>query len=320
MRGSSWASVGAMVAMSHEDLATIDPVVMNLVVAQGVPALADLDIGRYIAIVDAWADDLRERMRAFEPQFFESPNSWDNDLTLFRLGLVCWFVDEVLGVAYREDQRNVTRIRYTDPTDLFLNGVIDTRRGTCANLALLNVVLGRRVGLPVSLACVASHYVCRYDDGTTVHNIETTETGRGGFSSQRDEVILEKHNLPRLAQDCGSDLRLVTPHQMLGLFLGLRARHYENTMRLEEAEADYLFARYLFPRNRWLYVGQHMISVQCSMQLFEPDEPGHPIEVASWMQEVVRLAPWRHHVHRTERHAQRVDLASQQNGVGQGTL
>jgi hypothetical protein len=77
--------------------------------------------------------------------------------------------------------------------------------------------------LAVSLACVGPHYICRYDDGATVHNIEATETGRGGFSSQTDEYILAKHKLPALAQACGSDLRSVTPREMLGLFLGLRA-------------------------------------------------------------------------------------------------
>jgi regulator of sirC expression with transglutaminase-like and TPR domain len=75
--------------------------------------------------------------------------------------LVCWYIDVVLGVAYREDQREAKRILYTDPTDLFINGVMDTARGTCGNMALLHVVLGRRIGLPVSLACVGSHFICR---------------------------------------------------------------------------------------------------------------------------------------------------------------
>lgn len=79
---------------------------------------------------------------------------------------------------------------------------------------------------------------------------------------------------------------------MLGLFLGARARHLENTRRMAEAEPDYLLARYLFPKNRRLYIAQNQVSVQCSMRLFEPHEKGHPVELARWLQDVVRVAPW----------------------------
>ncbi len=182
---------------------------------------------------------------------------------------------------------------YTDPTDLFLNGVMETRRGTCGNLAMLHVVLGRRLGWPVSLACVGSHFVCRFDDGEKVINIETTDTGRDGFATPADERLMEKNHLPRKAVECGSDLRSLTPREMLGQFFGLRARHYENTVRLPEAERDYLLARYLFPQNRQLYVAQNQISVQVSMDLFEPHEKGHPAELAHWLQQVVRLVPWK---------------------------
>jgi hypothetical protein len=79
---------------------------------------------------------------------------------------------------------------------------------------------------------------------------------------------------------------------MLGVFVGLRARHLENTNCFPEAEPDYLLARYLFPKNRQLYISQNQTSVQCSMGLFEPHEKGHPVELARWLQEVVRVAPW----------------------------
>ena len=285
-------TVGQLLALSDEELVAVDPVMLNLLVAKGIPALCGLGIGRYVRIADEWAGDLGARMPALEMEFRQAPHHWRNDIDYFRLGLVCWYVDIVLGIAYREDQRNASRILYTDPTDLFLNGVMDTRRGTCGNLAMLHVVLGRRIGLPVSLACIGSHFLCRFDDGKKTFNIEPTETGRGGFSSQTDEYVLAKHNVPAKALACGSDLRAVTPREMLGLLLGLRARHFENTLRMAEAERDYLFARYLFPRNRQLYIAQNQVSVQWGAAFFEPGEKGHPIELASWLQEVIRVAQW----------------------------
>lgn len=288
----SCPDLNAMLGMSDADLASIDPLVMNLTVAQGIPTLANLNIDSYAKLMDRWAASLSRKMELHEAEFRKSPQDWNDDVALFRLGVVCWFIDVVLGIVYREDQRHLTRVRYTNPADLFLNGVMDSRQGTCASLAQLHVVLGRRIGLPVSLACVGSHFICRYDDGERTINIETTNTGSGGFSSQTDQYLLKKHNLPELAQICGSDLRAVSAREMLGIFLGLRARHLENTHQMREAEQDYLFARSLFPQNRQLYIAQHHVSVQCSVNRFGPEEAGHPTELAEWLQEVVRRRPW----------------------------
>ena len=288
----SWPTAEQLVGLSNEELARVDPVVMNLAVAKGIPSLADLNVGEYVRLADAWADDLRARMPAMEEGFSDAPHHWNNDIDYFRLGVVAWYVDAVLGVAYRDDQLHVEQILYTDPTDLFLNGVMKTRRGTCGNMALLHVVLGRRIGLPVSLATVGTHYVCRFDNGSKTFNVEATLTGRGGFSVQADEYLLQRFNLPAKAHTCGSDLRALTPRETLGVFFGARARHLENLFRLADAEPDYLVARYLFPRNRRLYIAQNLISVQVSMRLFEPGEKGHPIDLAGWLQEVVHAAPW----------------------------
>ena len=48
---------------------------------------------------------------------------------------------------------------------------------------------------PVALACANWHYVCRYDDGRRVYNIEATDTGRGGFAAGTDEDYVEKEGV-----------------------------------------------------------------------------------------------------------------------------
>ncbi len=122
-------------------------------------------------------------MPGAERVFRKTPQDWKNDVNFFRFGVLCCYLEHEAGIAYKEDQRNVTAVWYTDPSDLFLNGVMDTRRGTCANMAALHVAIGRRLGWPVSLACARSHFICRYDDGKVTHNIETTQAGYGGFKS-----------------------------------------------------------------------------------------------------------------------------------------
>lgn len=272
-----------LLACSDAELARVDPLVMNLLVAKSIPSLAGLDIAHYQKLADLWALGVRARLPRAERLFEETPGDWKNDVRFLRLAVLCEFVDRDLGIRYREDHRNLTAISYTDPSDLFLNGVMDTRQGTCGNMSMLHVALGWRLGWPMSLACVNNHQVCRFDDGEVVYNIEATQTGAGGFSAPSDAYYIQYYSLPPKAISSGSDLRTLTPRELLGIFLGFRGRHMRDTDRRAEAEPDYLLARYLFPSNRKLYIQATEISVRRSLERFEPDETGAPASLADWL-------------------------------------
>lgn len=265
-----------LLAMTDEELAHIDPLEMNLLVAKGLPSLAHLDIPHYQRLADDWTAGVHRLIATVEGHFWQDPAYWKNDRNFFRLGVLCQYVECELGIRYRADQREVKQIRYTDPSDLFLNGVMDTRRGTCGNMAALHVALGWRLGWPVSLACVGSHFICRFDDGQVTHNIEATQAEHGGFKSDPDEYLIEQYRLPLKALASGSDLRAVTPRELLGLFVGLRARHYRDVKQHAEAEGDYLLARYLFPAYRVNSREQLAATALSNLDRFEPYEPGHP--------------------------------------------
>jgi len=271
-----------LLACSDAELARVDPLVLNLLVAKSVPILADIDIQHYQRQADLWAEDVRRRLPAAEMVFRRSPRDWKDDVNFFRLGVLCGYLEHEAGIAYIEDQRYATAVYYTDPSDLFLNGVMDTRRGTCGNMAALHVALGWRLGWPVSLACVRSHYILRYDDGLVTHNIEATQAGYGGFKSDPDDYIIKEYGLPPVAISSGSDLRAVRPRELLGIFVGLRGRHMRDTDRVDEAERDYLMARHLFPSSRALYCYAMEVAVHQGEYLFEPGEEGSPPSLAEW--------------------------------------
>lgn len=132
----------------------------------------------------------------------------------------------------------------------------------------------------------------RYDDGQSVYNLEATAAGSGGWGAFDDAYFIAMENLPRKALACGFDLRAVTPREMLGLFIGLRARYLENTYCFDEAERDYLQARALFPSNRQLHFQQLQLSLQQGADYFEPGERSHPSETAAWLLEVCRAKGW----------------------------
>lgn len=316
-RDYSKTTLAELVGMTDDELAAVDPLAMNLTVAKGLPALADLDIGRYQDILNALTMDFARRcLPRWEVEFHKAPHDFENDLRFFRLGMVCQYLDLEAGIEYKRDQRDVKSIRYTDPSDLFLNGVLDSREGTCGTLAALQVAIAWRMGWPVSLACVNAHFIVRYDDGETVHNIEATTTGRGAFGSDTDEEIVTKWRLPEIALTCGSDLRALRPREMLGVFVGARARHLRDVGLAQgdagiilSSEADWLLARQLFPTNRLLYKEQMLVASRRGYLLFDPDEAGHPNTFAGCLDEINNRKPseWREEVHVTQLSPEEMD-------------
>jgi hypothetical protein len=236
---------------SDAELGATDPLLLNLLVAQGIPPLSCLDISHYTTQVDAWAADLRRRLPRAEAEFHTTPWDWKNDIHFFRLGMICWYVDQVLGIRYREDQRFVKTIKYTDAADLFVNGVIDTRRGTCATMPVLHVAMAWRLGWhSASLACAGPHIICRYDDGLVTFNIEATKNGGPGFHSHPDQFYIDEYKIAPDAIREGSDLAALRPRQLAGLFFSLRARHWQDTCRGHLERRDAVLAADLYPQNR----------------------------------------------------------------------
>src|SRR5271165_4851195 len=113
-----WPSVGQLVCLSNEELRRVDPLVMNLVVAKGIPCFAALDVAHYVRLADQWAEDIRKRLPGAEAHFRRSPADWKNDIRFFRLGIVCWYVDEVLRVTYPDELAIAEDRLYTDPMDI----------------------------------------------------------------------------------------------------------------------------------------------------------------------------------------------------------
>jgi len=147
----------------------------------------------------------------------------------------------------------------------------------------MHVAIGQRLGWPVSLASAGSHTVCRFDDGQVVYNLEATRTGEGGFVAGTDAQYAERFNLPPRAIAQGMDLHPMTARQMLAHFIMLRGRHYSDTDRHDLADRDYALARSVLPNNRVLLMSAMDASVRRSLQVFEPGERGHPIELANWL-------------------------------------
>ena len=286
-------TVAQLMTLSDAELEKVDVLEMNIAVARDIPGLEKLDYDHYRSIVDGWTEQFRSFLPTVEPTFHQSPQKYKNDINFFRLGMLAQFLDQQVGVTYVPEQkqaqidarktgRNV-EIRYTNPGDLLLHGLIDTKRGTCGTMPPLHVAIGRRMGWPVGLACTNSHFICRYDDGKTHYNIEATDTGRGGFAEGSDQQYMQQEGVTKKAVDCGSDLRKLTGREMLGLFVAARARHFDDTNNTDLAARDYALAHTLAPNNRKIYVGLVESLVPQGEKLFASNEIGHPLSLGQYL-------------------------------------
>ena len=279
-------SVAQLMALSDAGLEQVDIVEMSVAVAREIPSCENLDYQHYKQVVDGWANDVRRWMTTTEINFQKSPQEWRNDINFFRLGLLATYLTRERGIRYHEkysqDQKAGKNSKYEEPGAVLVHGLIDTLRGTCATMPVLHVAIGRRLGWPVSLASAGPHYVCRYDDGKVHYNIEATYTGPG-FVSDSDQDYIKNDGLPQKAVTTGSDFRSLTAREMLGVFVGMRARYYWDTKKYAAADRDYALARVLYPSHRYCFRESVRAFVWRGEQLFEPHEIGHPATMAQWL-------------------------------------
>ena len=270
-------TVWQLLDLSDDELDQVDVVELNLAVAIEIPGLEDLSIAEYQQVVDQWTEAIRREMDQGEAEFRKTPEQWENDIRFFRLGLVASYLNQVVGLEYVEDQKTAQQVSYSDPGQLFVHGAINTKTGTCGNMPVLHVAIGRRLGWPVSLATARSHAICRFDDGEAVFNIESTNSGKGGtFSSGTDEDYMKRFRLPKQAVECGSDLSSMSGRQMLGYFISLRARHYADIEKRDLADRDYALARSIFPNHRGTFMAAQQMAEVKGAEIFHSTEPGYP--------------------------------------------
>lgn len=251
-------NVNQLLALPEGELEKVDILELNLATACEIPGLEKLDYGHYRRMVDKWTAQFAQWLPTVEKEIFQpSPDKWRNDINFLRSGLLCLYPTQEVGVWYVEkyskDQKQGKMCRYADSGALFLHGLIETKRRTCASMPNLHITIGRRMGWPVSSACLHSHYICRYDDGKVHYNIEGTYTGPG-FVCDSDEEYMKANSLSKRAKASGSDFRSLSAREILGAFISARARHYRDTNRPGLADRDYAESRALFPKHRYVYV------------------------------------------------------------------
>jgi len=238
--------------MSDAELAKLDPLVMNLIVARGIPGLDHLDIGWYSSIVDSWAQRINAANLAAEPTSHDDPTYRVSREFWMAGGMAVMLAGPAFGTRYTTEHLDAEH-----PEQQFVYGVIDQRMGTCASMPVLYMAIGYRLGWPIKAVVSGDHMWARWDDGRPGgqrFNLEATSVrssgGVGSFGSMTDEQYATDLGTPRAAIASGSDFTSLTPRQTLGVFLQSRAGFWAARRQWDRAERDLRLAVTCFPQNR----------------------------------------------------------------------
>jgi tetratricopeptide (TPR) repeat protein len=116
-----------------------------------------------------------------------------------------------------------------NPDDLFLNTVIDNKRGYCLSLSILYLCIGERLDLPLHGVVAPGHFFVRCGEGADAFNIETTQMG----GTAPDSHYIEKFKIP----DNGSGvyMRNLTKKETIGCLFNNLANVYMNNEQIDYA-------------------------------------------------------------------------------------
>lgn len=153
------SSYAELIAMSDADLTKVDVARMNLLCADGLPGAENLDVKQCLAVLDQWAEVIRQAEHKYLPQFHRNPGRYDNSLAKFKAVNLALTLKQDLGCDYNKDlvtsgvMADIRSTRFfRDSSDIFLHGFTEKRKGSCASLPVLMVAVGRRCGYPLYLA------------------------------------------------------------------------------------------------------------------------------------------------------------------------
>ncbi len=252
-------SYAELTALPPDKIEQVDIALMNLLCAEGLPGAEKLNIDECLAVLDQWAELVKQSEQKYSAQFFQNRQQYDNSYAKFQavnLGLTlkndlrCGYTMDLVNSGAMEDIKS-TRF-FKNSKDLFLHGFIENRTGSCSSLPVLLVAVGRRCGYPLYLVTCKGHLFCRWDDGSERFNIETACPG----VDMKPDDYYRQWPHPATEEEVRTEKYLVnlTPTEELGLFCDLRGACLQENRNYAEAEESFKIALKAFPDSMFIRI------------------------------------------------------------------
>ena len=264
-RNTSWRRlVDSLLRVDQAELQPVDLAQLNLACAVGLPGAQGLDIEACLRQLDDWAALIGQGTQRMLPEFQQAPDEFQESEGYFRILVMVTVLQRNIGVEYNQECM-AGPPDCTDSRNLFLHGLLETRRGTCLSMPVLYVVIARRLGYPVFLVGAKQHLFARWGSpGGERFNIECTTRGLVCHPDEhyhRWPVPLTQRDLDR-----GYYLHSMSPAEELACFLAARGHCLRDNLRLAEAVEAFAEAGTLAPRDP-NYSGFHAIATVLFLEL-----------------------------------------------------
>ena len=262
-------SLNELLAMTPEELATVDIAEMNLLCATDLPGAENLDIPKCLATLDRWAEKVkfeteRHLYRLTDPRFKDHAEHYKNSEARFRAEWLVNVLQQDIGLHYHPGFVAPDKPVVPPKTskECFIHGFMDNEDahkafgGNCLSLPVAYMAVGRRLGYPINLVCAMEHAFCRWegmDNPNPAWRDRFNFDGAGdGFSIDPDEFYLTWPRKCRPESVVLCDwLKSLTPHQELALFMGHRGLILRSVSKdYEGALVAYSHAAQLWPTSR----------------------------------------------------------------------
>lgn len=178
----------------------------------------DLDIKAYSAKLDKMVKEAK----AFT-EGSTDPN--------YRIAALNTYLYKTMKIQY-----DLTDIDAKKLENRYLNGILDTKKGSCISMPMLYLAIAQRLGYPVYPVTTPDHYFLRYvDSRLKKQNIEATSGG--GYSP--DKVLKKELEVSERGIKSGAYLRTLTYREYLANLLALNGAYWAEQGDFAKA-IDYL--------------------------------------------------------------------------------
>jgi hypothetical protein len=225
-----------LVYESDEQLARRDVAEVELACAAGLPDAEKIDISLCRRKLDKAAELVRRYTALAFDQFFRpDPATYRNSEPFFRMICLITALQRHCGVRYDPSKKDINVPLGLDGA--FIHGILQGEGGTCANLPVLYVAVGRRLNYPLRLVQVPRHLFVRWDDPVTGERLNIEGSGEGVESYNDDHYRRWPEPLDAEMEKAFGFLRSLTPRDELASFLAKRAFQWRDK-RLYQKTVD----------------------------------------------------------------------------------
>ena len=239
-------SLGEVLFFPLDELRAIPVGYLNLVCATMLPDTVNLDIPACMRTLGEWALQVKQETETRLYQFRRNPAEYNNSEAYFRILMMITVLQCDFGVTYDPECAKTTIFKSS--REGFIHGLLTgDRRGTCANMPVLYLAVGRLLGYPLYLVAARGHLFCRWQSLQTGERFNIEASGIGLTVNSDDYYC--KWPLPITDAEVyhGIYLRSFDPAEELGCFMATRGHVLQDHGHILDAIVAYSHAHRLSP-------------------------------------------------------------------------